>query len=670
MKRIFCFFSISLFLFLNVYPQQKRSMTLVDMLEIPVLSSPPLSPDGNQIVYTLARADWKANRRISHIWRASLDGNNIRQLTNGEESERSPRWSPDGSCIAFIAERGGAKISQIFLIYNDGGEAIQLTHHKTSVSSLSWSPDGSYLYFLASDPKTAEEKKREKLNDDVYAFEENYHQRHLWKVSISDGKEEKITSGNFSIISYQLSRDGEKVAFHRANSPVREDADKSEVWVMDVDGQNMRQITRNGFPESNAALSPDDQQILFLSDANGNFEYYYNRNLFVASLRNGEIHLLLPDLPYEIQQAFWSNDGKSIFLKANLGVHTELFKYSLQKKKLKQLTNGKHDIRSWNFFPKLSCSVYCEQNTTNAGDVWLLDMKKKNKPNRITHVYDYLADTFQLPKVEVIHWKGKDGVTVEGLLYYPLHYQKGKAYPLWVQTHGGPRSSDKYGPWRWRTYIPVVTAKGYAVFLPNYRGSTGYGDNFLRDMVGHYFHNAHLDVMKGVDYLIEHGIADSSKMVKSGWSAGGHMTNKIITFTSRFKAASSGAGAMNWISMYAQSDTRLQRTSWFGGTPWEKGAPIDVYWNSSPLKDVWKVKTPTIIFVGKEDVRVPMPQSVELYRALRSNGVPTRLYVAPREPHGWGELRHELFKMNAELEWFEKYAMGRKYTWEKAPEIK
>ena len=145
------------------------------------------------------------------------------------------------------------------------------------------------------------------------------------------------------------------------------------------------------------------------------------------------------------------------------------------------------------------------------------------------------------------------------------------------------------------------------------------------------------------------------------------MTNKIITVTDRFKAAAAGAGAADWVSMYAQSDVRTYRTPWFGGTPWGKDAPISVYWDNSPLKDVWKVKTPTIFLVGQNDVRVPQPQSVEMYRALKSNGVPTHLYVAPREPHGWAELRHVLFKMNVELAWFEKYATNRDYKWETGP---
>ena len=230
-------------------------------------------------------------------------------------------------------------------------------------------------------------------------------------------------------------------------------------------------------------------------------------------------------------------------------------------------------------------------SSVSLGDAWIYESKSKTGPQKITSVYDYLDKKFEMPKVEAITWKGEDGVKVEGILVYPVDYEKGKKYPLIVRTHGGPMSTDQYGIGGWGNYYPVAAGKGYAVFSPNYRGSIGYGDEFLRDMVGNYFRQSHLDVMTGVDYLIDKGIADGDKLIKVGWSAGGHMTNKIITHTDRFKAASSGAGAINWISMYGQSDTRIYRTPWFGGTPWEKDAPIDVYWNSSPLKDIWKVKT-------------------------------------------------------------------------------
>jgi len=301
------------------------------------------------------------------------------------------------------------------------------------------------------------------------------------------------------------------------------------------------------------------------------------------------------------------------------------------------------------------------------GEIYISAAGEEAKPTQVTHVSADLGKTFKLPKQERIEWKGADGVTVEGLLHYPVDYVAGQKYPLVVQTHGGPMASDKFGFGSWGNYVAVLTGKGYAVLQPNYRGSSGYGDAFLRDMVNHYFQNAHLDVIAGVDQVIKMGLADPDRLIAMGWSAGGHMTNKLITFTDRFKAASSGAGAANWVSMYAQSDVRTYRTPWFGGTPWQKDAPIEVYWNNSPLKDIAKVKTPTIFLVGENDPRVPLPQSVEMHRGLKSNGVPTHLYTAPREPHGWAELRHQLFKQNAELDWFEKYVTKRPYTWEKAP---
>lgn len=416
-------------------------------------------------------------------------------------------------------------------------------------------------------------------------------------------------------------------------------------------------------------ISPDNTQVLFTAGTNQNWEPYYNSNLFLVPASGGEPRVVLPDFPYGVDAAMWSKDGKSILMVCNMGVHSQFFRLDLASRKYSQMTKGDHAVgggRGGAAGGADDTLVFTLSRSELPGEVHIL-RPGQSEPARVTRVFEYITREFKLPKEEKIQWKGKDGVTVEGILTYPLDYEPGKRYPLAVHTHGGPQASDKLSFSGWSQYRPVLAAKGYAILMPNYRGSTGYGNAFLRDMVGHYFSQAHLDVLTGVDYLIGRGIADPDRLAKFGWSGGGHMTNKIVTFTDRFKAASSGAGASNWISMYAQSDVRNNRTPWFGGTPWQKDAPISVYWDNSPLKDVWKVKTPTIILVGERDERVPMPQSVEMYRALKSNGVPVHLYVAPREPHGWGELRHELFKMNVELEWFEKYVTNRPYTWEKAP---
>ncbi len=648
---------------------EKRAMTMVDMLEIPTLSSPRLSPDGSRLLYRLSGADWKANKRIGHLYLQDTDGGEPLQLTNGENGEREGLWSPDGGRIAFVAKRSGEKKSQIYLISVAGGEALQLSHHKTSTGSIEWSPDGLFIYFIADDERSVEEKNRRKKKDDVYTFTENFLQRHLWRINVKSGREEKITDGDFSVLGYRLSDDGTQIVFHRADSPLRDERDNSEIWIMRSDGNELRRLTFNSVPEWNAQLSADNSMVLFITFCNDKFEKYYNNNVFILPAAGGEAEMLLGEWPFEVQDAEWADGTDTIYLLGNMVVNNELFRVDVKKDTAFQLTDGRHSIRNWDYNQAENVFALGVNTPENAGDIRLFTPGQPDLQKRITHVYDYLRQ-FDVPQQESVRWTGEDGITVEGLLHYPLNYKKGNQYPLIVMTHGGPRSSDKYGFGRWRTNVPVYAAMGYAVLMPNYRGSTGYGDEFLRDMVGHYFNHAHKDVLAGVDYLINQGIADPARLAKAGWSAGGHMTNKIITCTDRFAAASSGAGAVNWISMYAQSDTRVQRTPWFGGTPWQKNAPLDIYMAQSPITEIWKVKTPTIIFVGENDPRVPMPQSVELYRALKSNGVPTKLFVAPREGHGWRELRHELFKMNAEMEWFEKYVNGREFEWEKAPEEK
>ncbi len=643
--------------------QEKRLRTFVDSIEQPVLQDPQLSPDGRRIAFVIDRADWKANRRISHIFRINSDGTGQVQLTFGERGESSPRWSPDGRSIAFVARRDPDTVNQIYVLQSDGGEARRLTNHATAVSNISWAPDGASLFFVAADDRSAEERDRDRLQDDVYSFDEtNFKHRHLWTTAL-DGKTRKITDGEWTVGSYELSADGRRIAMHRTPGSLSGFNQLGEVWVMDVTGENAIQLTTNGVSESNASLSPDGSTVLFTSASNERFEHYYNDKLFLVPSAGGAARVLLPDVPYEVENAAWSKDGRNIYFTANMGVHNEIMKVDVASRAVTQLTRGEHNLLGWSIDEDAGTHVFLRNTAPRPSEVFTMPAGG-GELTRVTSVFDDDLATFKTARIEAITWKGQDGATVEGLLYYPVDYEKGRRYPLIVATHGGPASSDRFG---FATEYQVYAAKGYAVLRPNYRGSTGYGDAFLRDMVKGYFKQAHLDVLTGTDHVIAMGIADPAKLIKMGWSAGGHMTNKIITVTDRYKAASSGAGAANWISMYAQSDIREYRTPWFGGTPWQANAPIDLYWDHSPLKDVSKVKTPTLFLVGERDPRVPLPQSVEMYRALKSNGVPTHLYVAPREGHSWSELRHRLFKLQIEMEWFEKHLFNRAYVWEKGP---
>jgi dipeptidyl aminopeptidase/acylaminoacyl peptidase len=643
--------------------QDKRPMSFVDAIELPMIQDPQLSPDGKQILFVMDKPDWKANRRVGHIYRINADGTSQVQLTFGERGESSPRWSPDGTRIAFLARRDADQHNQIYLLHTDGGEAKRLTSHDSAPGDLQWSPNGKSIWFVASDAKTAEEKERDRLQDDVYAFEEtNYKQRHLWTVDL-EGTTKKITDGDFSVTQYELSENGGRVAMMRAPSPLLEHMRFGEVWAMDASGTGAVQLTKNEVGENRAMLSPDGATMVFTADANEKFEPYYNDKIFLVPASGGQARVLLPDAAFEVQGVEWSRDGRSLFVNANYGVHNQILRVDVASRQITPITKGDHSLQGWSFSESAGVHVFTRNTPARPAEIYTAPATG-GEPTRVTSVFDYAVERFAVARQERITWKGQDGQTVEGLLYYPIGYTAGRRYPLIVYTHGGPAASDRFG---FSSDVQVYAGKGYAVLRPNYRGSTGYGDAFLRDMIKGYFKQAHLDVMTGTDAVIAMGVADPDKLVKMGWSAGGHMTNKIITFTNRFKVASSGAGAANWISMYAQSDHRAFRTPWFGGTPWQANAPIDLYWNHSPLKDVANVKTPTIFLVGAEDPRVPMPQSVEMYRALKYNGVPTKLWIAPREGHGWTELRHRLFKLQVEMEWFERWLFDRPYTWEKAP---
>jgi dipeptidyl aminopeptidase/acylaminoacyl peptidase len=292
-------------------------------------------------------------------------------------------------------------------------------------------------------------------------------------------------------------------------------------------------------------------------------------------------------------------------------------------------------------------------------DIYLATMKTLTDRKRwvkLTDANPQVKD-LSLAEYENVTWKSTDGQTIEGILIYPLNYEQGKRYPLIVQIHGGPASaythsfSGSYG-----TYTNVFAANGYALFQPNYRGSSGYGEKFRMEIAGAYFRQAFDDIMTGVDYLIQRGIADPDKLGMMGWSAGGHWSNWTLVSTDRFKAISTGAGAVNWISLYAQTDEQDTREFYFKGKPYDNW---DHYLDVSPLKYIKKAKTPTLIHFGEKDRRIPKPQGDELHMALKKLGVPTEFIVYPEMPHGLENPRYQLVKMEAEFAWFEKWIKGK-----------
>lgn len=632
----------------------KRPMQFKDIFRFKRVSSPVQSPNGKWIVFQASQADWKQNKRVSHIYRIEIPTRQTTQLTFSPAGEGSAKFSPDGQWISFLSSRN--KSSQIFLMPADGGEAWQLTHHSTGIRQYEWARNGSRIYFLAADSLTKKEKDQKAARGNAYFVDQNLKNIHLWSINVTTKKETELIDGDFSIRSFTLSPDNSKIAFIAAPSALRDDDIHNEIYCFNVPQKTTEQLTHNGAIERSLYWTPDGKNLLFISDSNEKLETYYEESIFYLPLKTRKPEDLLPKFPYQVFQLFWGDKKKPIlYFSANTGTNVQLFQLDLKNHRWKKLTSHRGVMYNLNYNRNKSQLAFVFSDPNHPTEIFASDLHKW-KPVQLSHV-NTLQDSLLLPEYRTIHWKSKDGWMAEGILILPIHYKKGQSYPLIMQIHGGPESSVKNAFSTSFGYYPAIwAAHGYLVFQPNYRGSTGYGDTCMRAIIGHYFEKDWDDIMTGVDYLVRQGLAHPDSLGVMGWSAGGHETNWTITHTNRFKAASSGAGGANWFSFYAQTDMHYIREIWFNGSPYEN---TDLWLKKSPVMYVKQAKTPTLIFCGVKDRRVPFPQSLEMYRGLKRNGCPVEMVAFPGSGHGPHELKQQLYKMKKEFSWFESHIRNK-----------
>lgn len=643
-----------------------QAMNAVDVFSIPLTRNASLAPDGRALIFEKSEVNWARNQWVSQLWSQSLMTDELRQLTFNPNGSWDPHWSPDGQHLLFLSEREGDENPQLYVMPTDGGEARRLGKLDQSPSNLQWSPDGSWIYFLSESNPPNEDKELIKSHKIIPQFENPDRINSLRRLKLSDGTLETISMAGQSVFDYHLAQDGQQCIILQGEGSLLDDIHQADLWLSQADGSQSKRLTDNAIAEFPVSLSPDNSHFAYTASVNEMDEGYYESKLFVVQIATGERTLLSKAFQGEVLDFSWDQDGTGIYFLGNIGVSSHLFHLELSTGELAQLTSGPWTINGWSYHRESNSHLFNRTNGGFEGDYWMLT--KQEAPEQVTRIFDETAEKFRMPREELVTWKGSDGVTIEGLLTYPLDYQEGTPFPLIVDTHGGPQKSDQYGMGGMVRYLPVLSAYGYGTLRCNHRGSTGYGDGFMRDMVGNYFRNSHLDVLAGIDHLIAEGLADPDRLIKKGWSAGGHMTNKLITSTDRFRVASSGAGVVDWASQFGETDTSYRRAWWFGGKPWQEDAPSQNYLETSVMKDLWKVKTPTLIFVGEKDVRVPASQSKMLFRALRDQGVETELYIAPGEPHGFRKPSHRLFRINKELEWFERHVHGKDYLYSLPPE--
>ncbi|HVZ78310.1 MAG TPA: S9 family peptidase, partial [Gemmatimonadaceae bacterium] len=359
--------------------------------------------------------------------------------------------------------------------------------------------------------------------------------------------------------------------------------------------------------------------------------------------------------------ATWSHDGNTLYFEAPVRTTSQLFSVSAQGGTPRQLTNVQGVISSATFSRDDRTAAFVESDAQHPGDVYVAQLGDDMSGTKRTDHNPQVRD-FAMGNAEVLRWKGTDGMDVEGVLYYPAGYQPGHRYPLLTVVHGGPAGAwdQSFADSWYQDMAQVWAGRGWAVLYPNPRGSTNYGEKFLRanikDWGGGDFH----DIQRGIDRVIAMGVADSTKLAQSGWSYGGYMTAWTLTQTNRFKAVMVGAGLTDMPSMYGTNDIPRTIDGYFLAEPWNDPQQ---YAARSAMTFIKQARTPTLIQHGQADPRVPIGQSQELYTGLRLNHIPVDLVFFPREPHGLGEPFHQLSKVRNEYAWFARWVLG-----ESAPE--
>lgn len=674
MKIRFTIFLISLFTILLTNAQEKAWTPELSM-RIKSLSQTAISPDGKYVAYVVRTPLMKGEKSEynSQIWVASSDGSFNEQYTRGDKSSGLPSFSPDGKKIAFTSSRGGK--NQIWMMRVFGGEPEQITHAESGVSSFQWSPDGSKIAYGMTDPQTEEEKKSKKEKTDVILVDKNFKFNHLYTVDLAiseagERQSKQLTSGYFTVNSFDWSPDGTQIVFsHQEDPNINTGFMNSDISLVPADSGAVSIVINQPGTDDSPKFSPDGKSIAFVSSG-GQSEPIGLGDLYVVASSGGTPKKLMDTPDRSANLIDWTPDGKNLVISESVGTTVQVMTIPVSGKKATILTSddnlkfGSEDkpsvvtksqqgtFRSVAFDSDMENMTYVYQNLAAPAEVFI-SSTKDFKNNQLSHVNDNL-DLPELAKTELISWKSKDGLEVQGLLTYPKNYEKGKKYPIILQVHGGPAgvfAQDYNG--RPGIYMTEYFAEqGYATIKPNPRGSTGYGKEFRYANFMDWGYGDFDDVVTGVDKVIEMGIGDPERQFLMGWSYGGYMTSFAVTKTNRFKAASMGAGLPNLVSMVTTTDIGDYIVGHMGEEFYDD---FKTYEKHSAIYQIKNVTTPTQVIHGQNDLRVPFTQGQEFYRALKRMGVDTEMVVYPRTPHGPREPKLLMDVSDRILTWFKSH---------------
>tara|TARA_Y100000996_G_scaffold395408_1_gene360615 strand:+ start:3957 stop:5981 length:2025 start_codon:yes stop_codon:yes gene_type:complete len=667
-------FQITLLVFISLVSiKAQNTFKNLDVFDLEYVQNPQISPDGNMVVYVRTEMDIMKDGKSSSLWLINSDGTDHQKLTSNTFNESNPSWSPDGKKISFISNSNDGNGSEIYIYWIDSKQYSSISQLSGSPKSTKWSPDGRYIGFsmfvpestlqLVSPPRKPKNAKwaekpritdRLKHESDGLGYmKEGFDQ--LFYISSEGGTHVQITSEKYNHRSFDWTHNSNGLVFSsNYNEEWEYDFRNSELYSIDIDGNNINQLTNRNGPDYGPIVSPNGKLIAFLG-FDDKIQTYQTTNLYIMDIDGGNKKEIKTKLDRSISSIKWSNDGKKIFFMYDNHGNSKIATSTLNGKTEKLVDNvggttiGRPYGGGSYSLSKNNKIVFTLTSPYHPSDLAIYEEKSIN---RLTDLNHDLFKNKDLGVIEEIWYKSSiDGRDIQGWVAKPPEFNPNKKYPLIVENHGGPISNygDRFSP-----EILLYSSAGYVVFYPNPRGSTSYGEEFGNLLYRNYPGDDYHDVMDGVDKMIELGFVDKNNLFVTGGSAGGIMTAWIIGKTNRFKASAVIKPVMNWISKTLVADNYFGYAhSRYEGQPWEN---FIHYWNFSPISLVGNVETPTMVMVGLDDLRTPPSEAKQLYHALKLRKVETVYVEIPGASHNISNKPSQLItKIDHILYWFNKY---------------
>ena len=627
---------------------------LEDLRRLARLSDPQISPDGTRIAVIVSRPNWETDKSDQELDLVDARSGALRPLTFKRMGLGSPRWSPGGKRLAFLAQDPDTKKAQLFVMPMDGGDPQRLTDGKQGVASFAWSPDGQRIAFYRQDD--VDEKAIKEHRDALRVTDNNYMTRtaeppwHVWVVPAAGGKAERLTEGAWSAKTDQdpafplaWSRDGQRIAFTKFPGPYTGSAFRSVLESVGGDGKDLRPLAEvHG--ATTPQFSPDGRALAYLRPRHGDQN---NGNDVYVQTPQGTVDATR-DLARNFNGYVWLPDGSGLLLNGADRAQSCLWRQPLQGQATKVALG---DIALGGFsVARTGAVAFVGATARHPGELYVLDALKA-QPRQLTHLNGFVDD-LRLGRSEEVTWKN-DGFLEDGILTHPVDEVAGRSYPMVLLIHGGPEGESilSFNP-----LAQLLAAKGFLVFEPNYRGSTNLGDAYQHAIYRDTGEGPGRDVMAGIAAVKKLGGVDAARIGISGWSYGGYMTSWLSGRYPGWRAAVSGAALNDWLLDYTIAYYQEGDLYFFGGSPYGKDEATAKLWREqSPIALAGKVTTPTLIMGDAGDPNVPIVNSYEMYHALKDHGVPVEFYVYPADTHFPGDIVHTTDVYGRWVAWMEKY---------------